>query len=174
MLKDARQASIFNGHDAALSFARAIVLGYEDGPSTGAVQRADGSAAYRFELIATDVDGLHDRDAWDRGEELRIFALSPLPHGSFEHIVSLLSAVESPHWPVWVPGARFSSRALDRIVQDQVVPILEIAGDPQLVMAAPGLLASPVAGRELSNGSGKPQQQDWFAYLGLEPSPVST
>jgi len=37
------------------------------------------SAAYTFEMLALDGDGKYDSQAWDRGEEMRIFSLAALP-----------------------------------------------------------------------------------------------
>src|SRR5262245_37097605 len=95
-----------NARTALPLLGRVISLAYEDGPTSGAAESADSSTSYRFELLAIDVDGVYDHDAWDRGEELRVYSLTKLAEGSFGRIVAVLSQFEQPTWPVWVPGMR--------------------------------------------------------------------
>ena len=155
-------------------FGKVIALGYHDGPTLGAVQCAGGTDAYRFELLAIDVDGVYDGAAWDRGEELRVYGLAPLPLGSFERIVRILSAIEQPRWPVWAPGMATSAAGLDRLVEREVRPLLDAAGRPTLAVAGPGLLLPVRAARALEPGeTDQPPQRDWFAFLGFDaPRPI--
>ena len=148
-------------------FDRVIALDYNDGPTAGAVRCASGTGSYRFDLLAIDVDGAYDQEAWDRGEELRVYGLAPLPPGSFERIVGILTGIEPPRWPVWAPGTT-TTAALDDRIEQEVILLLEAAGPPTLVAAGPGLLAPFRAAREIgSAGIGQPLDRDWLAYLGL-------
>jgi hypothetical protein len=151
---------------AASPFAKIVAFGYEDGPSIGIVRCVDCSEAYRFEMLATDVDGLYDQAAWDRGEELRIFALVPLSEGAFDRIVTLLSSVEEPIWPVWLPGVSRRSPELDRHIEADVSEILGTAGHPRLIVATADLLKPFVAIRDYPAEDGQ-APLDWFAVLGF-------
>jgi hypothetical protein len=99
---------------------------------------------------------------------LRIFQLAPLPFGSFERIVLVLSAAEEPNWPVWVPGIKRPADELNQIMSERIDPILVEADSPRLVSATTGLRAEPLACREVADRNVK-VQSDWFSYLGLDP-----
>lgn len=147
-------------------FSDVVAFGYDDGPTTGIVRCAGCADAYRFDVLAIDVDGIYDNASWDRGEELRIYSLSPLPAGTFDDIVALLSTVEPPRWPLWIPGIRAPSPDLDRLVETNVNPILAVANRPRLLVAAGGLLQPIVAIRD-DPGNYERTEADWFALLGF-------
>jgi len=144
-------------------FARLLAFGYEDGPTEGVVQCAGCSMAYWFELLAIDVDGVHDRIAWERGAELRVFALSPLPAGTFKRIVDVLSAVEEPRWPAWMPTFGRTSPLVNSVVERWITPAITSAGLDRIAVVAPDLLSPIVAARPLV---GEAVDGDWFALLG--------
>jgi hypothetical protein len=160
-----------NGRAKTPLFAKVIAVGYEDGPTAGAVQSIDGTTAYRFKLLATDIDGVYDLDAWDRGEELHVFSLTMLPSGSFERIVAALSQIEEPTWPVWVPGMRHPSHAIDELMAREVEPLLDEAVGESYVVATASLIGPPSAVDHLVDLE---QPQDWFARLGLGPASVAS
>ena len=150
----------------ASPFAKIIALGFDDGPSTGVVLCQGCSGAYRFELIAIDVDGTFDHAAWDRGEELRVFSLAPLPEGSFDRIVAALAAIEAPRWPTWAPGVDLRAPELDRLIESDIASILHGADRPTLVVVAAGLLQPFVTIRESPEPNGR-TPTDWFALFGF-------
>ena len=155
-------------------FKKVIALDYHDGPTSGAVQCAGGTAAYRFELLAIDVDGVYDGAAWDRGEELRVYGLAPLSSGSFEHIVRILAELEEPRWPIWAPGMKAAADRDGRI-ERKVLPLLDAEGRHTLVVAGASPLGPFRAARELGSAElDKSRDADWFAILGFgTPPPVT-
>ncbi len=157
-------------------FSKAIALDYRDGPSWGAVQCASCTAAYRFDLLAIDVDGSYDRAAWDRGEELRVFGLAILPTGGFERVVNLLSSVEHPRWPIWAPTMTGTAAELPALVETEVVPLLEAAGSTRLVVATQGLLAPIRVSRAIDGrvNDRKWSDRDWFSLVGLSAQQPAT
>jgi hypothetical protein len=171
MTIDNKRKNGHNGRSDLPLLAKVIAFGYEDGPTYGVAESTDGSSAYRFSLLATDVDGIYDYDAWDRGEELRVYSLAMLPPGSFEQIVTILTRLEHPKWPVWVPGLRHPFSQFDDLVTLEVEPILRLSVGNPFVMVTASLNELPrvvVRPRDLE------QSQDWFALLGLEPMAVPT
>ena len=147
-------------------FSKIIAFGYDDGPTSGIVRCTGCAEAYRFDVLASDVDGIYDFAAWDRGEELRIFSLSRLSEGAFERAVDVLSTAEAPRWPVWVPGVYPHLPTLDRLVDTDIASILAGADRPCLIVAAAGLLQPMVAIRDHPAG-GRLSDSDWFALLGF-------
>jgi hypothetical protein len=161
-----------NGQRGESLFAKLVALGYEDGPTGGAIQSTDGRGDYRFELVAIDVDGIHDYDAWDRGEELRAFALTELPSGSFERIVAVLSSAEEPTWPVWVPGVRNSSPVADELVAREVAQILLSAQGQRFVVVTTDLLGQPITAYRIDSVEGEPPG-GWFAPAETELAEIA-
>ena len=157
----------------ASPFGKIIALTYDDGPTGGAVACRSCALAYRFERLHTDVDGVYDRAAWDIGEELHVFGLAPLPANAFDRIVTRLSEVEPPRWPVWTPGMPSTSDDLERIVERGVVPLLEEAGPWQVIVAGAGLQRPFVAVRHTDRAH-VPADGEWFAWLGLAPQSEPT
>jgi|SRR5215217_991604 len=159
------------GNDAL--FGKLVAFGYNDGPTTGVVQSIDGTTDYCFDLIAIDVDGLHDHDAWDRREDVRAFSLMELPPGSFERIVSTLSPVEEPTWPTWVPGVRRSSPIIDELIAREVIPILQAPKGQRYVLVAPDLLGPPLAILPKEDSNGEPAE-GWLSRPAWETVATAT
>ena len=149
-----------------LPFPHVIAFGYDDGPTIGAVACAAETEHYRFELLAIDIDGHHDHQAWDRGEEVRVFGLAHLPEAAYKQIVRLLENVEPPRWPVWVPGTG-GAAAPDHPAIDRAESLLQSAAAPtQIIVAGPSLTTPFVAARELDHGPmDTTAPQDWFTFL---------
>jgi hypothetical protein len=147
-------------------FARVVAFGYDDGPTSGVVECTGGDLAYRFDLLATDVDGTLDPAAWDRGEELRIYALAPLPPNTFGRIVAALATAQQPRWPIWLVQGGFGGGSLPASREAEVAALLDLAAPPELVIASSGLL-QPVAAAGGWPADGTNGVRDWFAYLGL-------
>jgi hypothetical protein len=148
-----------------LLFSKIIAFGYEDGPTNGVVQSADGATAYRFELLATDIDGAYDYEAWDRGEELRVYSLTMLLAGTFERIVGILSLIEKPNWPIWTPGMVHRSPTFDALFMREVDPLLHVTVGRRFVVIVHSLLAPPV---EIHQLHGQKGPDNWFTLLGPE------
>ena len=158
--------AVANGFTRVSPFSKIVAFGYSDGPTTGVVRCAACSEGYRFDLLTTDVDGTYNHASWDRGDELRVYTLSPLPDGAFDRIVAMLSTAEAPKWPVWVPGVNPRVPELDRIIETEIIPILSGAGEPRLIATSGGLLQPIVAIRDHPAGDGR-TTSDWFALLGF-------
>jgi hypothetical protein len=146
-------------------FDKIIALGYDDGPSAGLALCQGGVESYWFEQVAVDVDGRIDHERWDRGEELRVFTLAPYPVRRFDGLVARLTAIESPSWPIWWPGARSPDPALDRAFAEELGSY-RAEPRPVLVIAIAGLLEPIVAIRSLPGDLRLPPP-DWFALLEL-------
>ena len=147
-------------------FSKIIAFGYSDGATSGVVQCGICSAAYTFEMLALDVDGKYDRQAWDRGEEIRIFSLAALPAQAFARLVEPLARLEAPRWPVWVPSRDPSKAQLLAAIDQEVNAIIHAASHPRVVVAASDLLKSISVAREVT-AEQLTSVQDWFAFLGL-------
>src|SRR5687768_1561221 len=144
----AKQFPNDGGMGTASPLSKMVALGFDDGPTEGIVCCENCSSAYRFETLAIDFDGRYDHPSWDRGEELRVFALTSLPPETFDRIVDWLSSIESPRWPVWAPGVGSPSSELARVIEAEVVPALAGSSGPRLLIAAANLLATIVAIRD--------------------------
>jgi hypothetical protein len=158
--------AIAGGRATGSPFSKIVGFGYDDGPTTGVVRCAGCSDAYRFDVLAIDVDGIYDIGSWDQGEELRIYALSPLPDGAFDQIVALLSTAEPPRWPIWVPSVVPNSPAFDRLIEKDYQPILTDP-DPRLLVAAAGGLLQPIVAVGNHPYDDGRTASDWFALLGF-------
>src|SRR5262245_38578653 len=106
-------------------FGRILCLGYYDGPTNGIVLCKTQSRAYRFELIA-----------WDSHCDNRIYALVETRPDIFDSIVEVLSALEQPRWPFWMPRAQVNSSGELRSEFDQANRILSTIVPPNVVVAA--------------------------------------
>jgi hypothetical protein len=147
-------------------FSKMIVFGYYDGATSGVVLCGGCSAAYTFEMLALDGDGKYDRQAWDRGEEMRIFSLAALPSQSFARLVDTLTRIEAPKWPVWVPSRASSQEQLLQVVDKEVNAIVSAASHPGLVVASSALLKKIAVAHEVTTEQIN-TVQDWFSFLGL-------
>jgi hypothetical protein len=154
--------------NGASPFGRFIVLGYSDGPTSGAAECADGSAGYRFELLASDDDGAYDREAWDQGEELRVYSLAALPAGTFQRLADVLARVEEPRWPVWVPRWTFESQDLARGIEGEVDALMA-APPSDLVLASRNIVKEVIMVKAASHQD-LVGVRDWFMFLGIIPS----
>lgn len=150
-------------------FGRVIAFDYDDGPRMGIVECNACSLAYRFDRLETDVDGIYDLNSWERGQELQVFSLMPMPEDAFAKIVAKLLMVESPRWPVWAPGMPTRSMTFEQLVEREIDPLLNQAGPPVLIVAAPGLLRPIVALREFDHVQERPSDA-WLSWLGLTPN----
>ncbi len=120
-------------------FSRIIALGYYDGPTSGILEGGTAGPAYKFVMLD--------------GDDLRIYSLAPLPPGSLENLVQLLTPYQQPRWPLWCPRWSFPSEALRAEVEAETDRILGLAGPVEWVVAAEDLLHEIVAARSLRPGS---------------------
>src|SRR5579884_2430380 len=111
-------------------FAKMVVLGFYDGPTSGVAECTHCDSVYVFDTLA-----------WDDAQDMRIYALSSLPREAMDELVNLLSVAtsEAPRWPVWVPIWRFTSPVSEDHVRRQVDLILSRAGPPSFVVASENL-----------------------------------
>src|SRR3954447_1080191 len=84
-----------NGQPPPHPFARRVVLGFYDGPTSGLLQCAGCGAEYYFDMLD-----------WDGDHRVRVFRLARLPAGSLNRFAAALSHLEKPSWPDWYVFAR--------------------------------------------------------------------
>lgn len=139
-----------------LPFSKAIALGYYDGPTSGVVQSERNLTTYKFQLLA-----------WDAGQDMRIFSMAPLSSQSFERLVNLLSQIQPPLWPLWVPIWNFPSQETANIVEREVERILGQADFPGLVVAMKSIMSEIVSVKVVMPNDFD-RTEDWFAFLDLD------
>ncbi len=150
----------------ASPFGKIVAFGYEDGPISGMIRCEKCDESYLFEMLASDIDGVHDAASWDRGEELRVYALAPLPAGTFERVVEILSAAETPSWPIWVPGALTRSARTADLLSNDIATIIRSIGPWLYVVVTSSLLQPSVAVRDAPPVDDL-RAMDWFALFGF-------
>ena len=143
----------FIGNDSP--FDQVISIGYDDGPTSGAVRCSSSSETYRFEMLARDVDGKYDWEGWDRGEEIRIFSLAPLPAVAFERFASTLSQNESRR-----------KISTNETYFKEAYSLLYEAGSPELIITTHGIRTKIIAARQVSLEE-ITYVKDWFSFLGF-------
>lgn len=73
-------------------FTKSVILDYYDGAVSGVTKCAICSDAFRFEMLE-----------WDKRQNFRAFELRSLHPKLVASLVRLLTKVEPPRWPQWVP-----------------------------------------------------------------------
>jgi hypothetical protein len=99
---------------------RVIIFDYYDG-ALGGVMELAGGTSFRFDCT----DETHNPDGCDE----RTYTLRPLPAGSFERLVAVLSEHLQPGWPVWAPIWAFPSAEVQGEVERRVDVILDSAAE---------------------------------------------
>jgi hypothetical protein len=127
---------------------KVLAFGHYDGPTDGVLQCGDGQT-YRFDLLA-----------WDKEtQDVRVFALSPLPRPEWERLIALCTGREAPRWPVW---AFRWQEPLRQPIED----LLRRAGPVEWALATEDLL-----GEILRVKAVRPEERvqvtNWGAFLGL-------
>lgn len=115
-------ADFIHGLNDPSPVSRVVILDYYDG-ALGGVMELAGGAAFRFDCT----DGTHNPDGCDE----RRYALRPLPAGSFDQFVAVLSEHLQPGWPVWAPIWTFPSDEAKAEVERRTDAILDQAGEPR-------------------------------------------
>ncbi len=133
---------------------QAIVWDWYDGPRSGFARLKFPSAEFQFELLAErpTEEGLDDR----------LFAVSALPAGTLETLLSVCSFAGEPVSPIWIP--RWASH--DRSVLERAEAAIAAAKDSAIATT----LVIRSSGFETFQGcwdiSSVPMDaEDWFAYL---------
>lgn len=127
-----------------------VVLGFYDGPTEGVLRCADG-CVYRFDLLT-----------WDPNtQDLRVFAVAPLPAGAWDQLISLFLHYETPNWPVWFLSSWHEE--LDRPVED----ILRLAGPAEWVVATEDFRGAILRCKAI-RGKNLETITNWQEFLGLD------
>lgn len=148
-------------------FSQLVVLDYYDGPAGGFL-RCDGCGdEYHFYMLD-----------WDSSQNVRIFALAPLPPATLERLFDVLEA--RPDRRVWIPPifSRASEEQLSELYAGGIQDAIERAGTPRLVIAwsIPDEKTLAVRGVDAASAShlspwfdrqATDDSFDWFRYLGL-------
>jgi hypothetical protein len=151
-----KDVSSFIGGDSP--FTDVTFIKYDDGPTSGVVRCRSSSETYRFEILARDFDGKYDWQAWDQGEEIRIFSLAALSELSYQRFLDVLSQ----------PASR-QKLAEDEAYFNEVYSILEEASPPKLIIATHGINTGIIAAQEVSSAE-IAGVRDWFSFLGFSAS----
>ena len=156
-----------NLKEGASPFNRILCLGYYDGPTSGLVRCAQFPNAYRFQLVA-----------WDSDFENRIYSLAEIDLAVFDSVVQMLTRLEQPHWPFWIPRWQFGSSAEESHMSSQIDQALERSRAANLLIATDHLDRSILACRTLEaaardhlpkeGASPDPENWEfWHDYIGL-------
>lgn len=140
------------GRHFASPIERVLALGYYDGPTEG-VLRCGSGEVYRFELLAWD----------DETQDLRVFALAPLPPTAWDQLVEVACRSQLPHWPLWMPHWQGQMR-------EPIDHIWKQAGPVAWVVATENLLGEILAARPVSPDEVE-RVTEWGSYLSLEGAP---
>jgi len=85
---------------------RMIAFHFYDGPVSGVMHDFGTNRAWRFTMID-----------WDDSQEVRVFAMAPLPEDAFNKIVDVLSQYEPPKSPFWLPLFNYSDNEIKHVVE---------------------------------------------------------
>src|SRR6266404_64464 len=88
---------------------RMIAFDFYDGPVSGVMNDLDTNRAWRFTMID-----------WDDRQEVRVFAMAPLPKDAFQKIVDALSQYEPPKSPFWFPLFNYSDLEIKHAVERKI------------------------------------------------------
>ena len=88
---------------------RMIAFDFYDGPVSGVMHDLGSNRAWKFMMID-----------WDDRQELRVFAMAPLPEDAFNKIVDVLSQYEPPKSPFWVPLFNYSDNEIKQAVEREI------------------------------------------------------
>jgi hypothetical protein len=155
-------------------FGRIISLGFYDGTTSGVAQCLHCSRFYKYELVA-----------WDSSQDLRIYSLAALPQESFEALLKLLSGVERPTSPIWIPILPSDSSQDMSVLKRSIDAELAKAEPPSHVIASRHLDQEILARKEISDAAriklpksqdypGKADWEFWQAYLAVDSLPELT
>ena len=145
------------GDDRPDPVARLIAFGFYDGAIDGAMETRSGRS-YRYDFI----------DEWPATgdpESMRMFLLSPLPAGSFERLVELISPHCAARLPYWAPSWWHLDAAAKQALDAEVDAILTSAGEPLWAVAGYFLAGLPLRVRRAvlaCDSAG-----EWAALFGL-------
>lgn len=125
------------------TFNNVISIGWYDGTVSGLALDSLHSLAFRFDLLD-----------WGWGQEVRVFALSPLAVTDFEEAVKLYDKSETPNWPIWYPcwpsaplEQESMGRELDAILARAARPEYAFASQSRFeTILAAKLLTEPARG----------------------------
>jgi hypothetical protein len=119
-------------------FNEVISIGWYDGTASGLALNSLHSMAFRFDLID-----------WGPCQEIRIFALSPLPARAFEQAVELLKRLETPKWPIWHPPWPKADHE-QKILGRELDAILAQANSPEFAFASESRFSTILAAKSLT------------------------
>ncbi len=137
-----RDDGIFSGVSFPLPiesiFNRVISIDWYDGTTSGLALDSQHKLAFSFGLLD-----------WGPCQELRIFALSPLPITGFDQAVMLFSKSEAQKWPIWYLGWPSELPEQER-TRSELGAILALAGSPEFAFASQSRFQTILAATRLS------------------------
>ena len=144
-------------------FGKILSFDYYDGPIEGFALCQKCNSEYKFNM-----------KAWDKRQDTRIYAFSPLPIGSFFKVETILNSEQKPTWPIWVPRWQFKNELLKRHLEDLINGLTNEVENPAFILAAENLASQIIAFTRIENHDQVSSLQDlkttkdWFEYLHLE------
>lgn len=143
-----------------------LSLGWYDGTTSGLAECASCSTVFKYDLVD-----------WDADQEQRIFVLSRTAHQTFDRIVDMLRAFESPKWPFWNPRWNIEPPQVKERTKSEVDDYLSRADEPGFLIAsdrqlkrvfATGQVTEAVRAKLPKEFDGLPVTNDfnyWMGYL---------
>ena len=128
-------------------FVRLIATDYYDGPTEGIIECGACSRVYSFRKLD-----------WDQGQDVRIFALSPIPGCAISEFEARAAGEVVSKWPSWVLMEETETE-----IAATVDGIRDMASPAEFIVATEDLLSLIEAWRPV----GLSDDVDWFSELGL-------
>jgi hypothetical protein len=130
-------------------FRRMIVTDYYDGPLEGIAECPEGHVAL---LRCLD---------WDDLQDVRVYGVVEFVDEDFAEIANLISASESPRWPLFVPRG-----PLDACAEARVGRILRDSSAPDYVIACANPIGSIMSSVAYQPGA-EVEHHDWLRFFGI-------
>jgi hypothetical protein len=111
--------------------SRLVALDWYDGPREGFIELTNPPSSWFFRAYAA-------HSSQDDLDDL-LFLFAPLPDGVLDNVAGVLSALEGPRGPQWVPDWRFPGPAEQQAADQRISEIIASAGAPEVVIRSRSL-----------------------------------
>ncbi|MES2790317.1 MAG: hypothetical protein V4719_11970 [Planctomycetota bacterium] len=133
-----------------------VVFDWHDGPRHGICELATPQCEFLFDLVAErfNPNGLDDR----------LFRLREIPKGTIASILSLISTLGTPAFPVWVPVWSFANVSERAAADAAIDELLNSSRHADIVIRTHDMIAFLGCWQVIAV---PPEGTDWFAQLGI-------